>query len=110
FPARKGERLSFEVMAQRLGSSLDPLVRLLDATGRELFFCEDTPGAGVDCRFSYRFPSNGHYVIELRVTRYDGGRAYRYRLRIGDFPLDPAPLPFLVKPEFQKAISLLPQV
>jgi len=109
FPARKGERLSFEVVAQRLGSSLDPLVRLLDATGRELVFCEDTPGAGVDCRFSFKFPSSGQYVIELRDTRYDGGRGYRYRMRIGDFPLEPAPLPFLVKPEFQRADSMRPQ-
>jgi len=110
FPARKGERISFEVMAQRLGSSLDPLARLLDASGHELIFCEDTPGAGVDCRFSFRFPSSGQYVLELRDTGYDGGSAYRYRLRIGDFPLEPAPLPFVTKSQFQKMVSVLPQV
>ena len=47
FTARKGERLTFEVVAQRFGSVLDPLVRLLEPGGRELVFCEDTPGAGI---------------------------------------------------------------
>jgi hypothetical protein len=110
FAARKGQRLSFEVVAQRLGSALDPLVRLLDSGGRELVFCEDTPGAGVDGRFNYKFASSGQYRIELRDTRYDGGRLYRYRLRIGDFALEAAPLPFHVKPELQSAVSSLPQI
>ena len=110
FAARKGQRLSFEVVAQRLGSALDPLVRLLDAGGHELVFCEDTPGAGVDCRFSHRFASSGQYLLELRDTRYDGGSQYRYRLRAGEFSLEPAPLPFHVKPEFGPPASLLPQI
>jgi len=110
FSARKGERLSFEVVAQRLGSPLDPMVRLLDSSGRELVFCEDTPGAGVDCRFSYKFGRGGQYLLELRDTRYEGGRQHRYRLRLGDFPLETAPLAFLSKPEVSKPISRLPQI
>ncbi len=110
FTARRGERLSFEVVAQRLGSTLDPLVRLLDEQGRELVFCEDTPGAGVDCRFSYKFLRKGSYFLELRDTRYEGGSNYRYRLRFGDFPLATEPLPFHVKSEFAPPLSLLPQI
>ena len=110
FSARKSQSLSFEVVAQRLGSALDPLVRLLDPKGRELVFCEDTPGAGADCRFIYKFQSSGEYVLELRDTRYEGGQQHRYRLRAGDWALEPAPLPFHVKSEFAKPISLLPQI
>src|SRR5205823_11143911 len=102
FTARKGQRLTFEVVAQRLGSALDPLIRLLDVKGRELVFCEDTPGAGVDCRFEYRFAKAGEYRLELRDSRYDGGSQYRYRLRVGDFPLERTPLPFLVRAEFSE--------
>ena len=110
FAARKGQRLSFEVVAQRLGSIMDPLARLLDSAGRELLFCEDTPGAGVDCRFTYKFGSSGQFLLELRDTRYDGGRQYRYRLRAGDFPLESAPLPFHMKPEFKTPVSSPPEI
>ena len=108
--ARKGQSLSFEVVAQRIGSALDPLARLFDASGRELVFCEDTPGAGVDCRFTHRFERTGEYLFELRDTRYEGGRQYRYRLRVGDFPAEPIPLPFHAKPEFDQPVSLLPEI
>jgi hypothetical protein len=84
---KKGERVSVEVVAQRLGSKLDPIVRLLDVAGRELAYCDDTPGLGSDCRFGYTFPADGDCLIELRDANYEGGSDYRYRLRVGDFPL-----------------------
>jgi hypothetical protein len=84
---KKGERVSIEIVAQRLGSKLDPIVRLLDPAGRELAYCDDTPGLGSDCRLGYTFPADGECLIELRDANYDGGADYRYRLRVGDFPL-----------------------
>jgi hypothetical protein len=110
FTARKGERLSFDVVAARLGLALDPLARLFDSSGRELVFCEDTPGAGVDCRFSYAFARSGEYVIELRDTRYEGGRQHRYRLRAGAFQWSAGPLPFRARPDVDKSGSSLPNL
>ena len=93
FSARAGQRVSVDVVAQRVGSAFDPWVRLLDARGRELAFSEDSPGAGADARLTQIIPADGDYVVQLRDSRHQGGEAYRYRLRMGDFPL--APLPFL---------------
>lgn len=93
FPARKGQRLAFEVVAARLGTRLDPALRLLDSTGRELAWHDDTPGAGSDCRFAHTFASDGEYVVELRDAGYEGGPQHRYRLRVGDFPIATAPFP-----------------
>lgn len=93
FSARKGQRLSVEAVAQRLGSLLDPRVRLLDAEGRELLVVDDSPGCGADNAFTYAIPSNGDYVVEIRDTKYEGGPGYYYRLRLGEFSL--TPLPFL---------------
>src|SRR4051794_40777822 len=84
---KRAERVSVEVVAQRLGSKLDPIVRLLDPAGRELAYHDDTPGLGSDCRFGYTFPADGECLIELRDANYEGGADYRYRLRVGDFPL-----------------------
>jgi WD40 repeat protein len=36
FPARRGERLVVEVLAQRAGSPVDPVIEVLDAAGRPL--------------------------------------------------------------------------
>jgi hypothetical protein len=94
---KKGERMSVEVVAQRLGSRMDPMVRLLDPDGRELVYCDDTPGIGSDCRFSWRFATDGTYLLELRDANYEGGPQYFYRLRLGDFPLVTAPFPLAGK-------------
>lgn len=83
FQAEEGQRLSFEVLARRIGNSLDPMIRLLDASGRELAFNDDAPGQSGDSQICHTFASAGEYLLELRDVRYQGGG---YRLRIGDFP------------------------
>ncbi len=85
FRAAKGERVAFEVVAQRLGSTLDSVLRLLDERGRELHYCEDDPGLGADSRFSHTFTASGEYVLELHDAGFQGGG--KYHLRIGNFPL-----------------------
>ncbi len=95
---KKGQRLSVEAVAQRLGSRLDPVLRLLDAaTGRELAYNDDAPGAGSDARFSLTLPADADYIIELHDTSYDGGPDYRYHLRVGDFPIAVAAFPVAAK-------------
>jgi hypothetical protein len=93
FKAKKGQRVSVEVVANRLGSPLDPVVRLLDAAGKELRYCDDDPATGSDSRVRFISPATGRYVIELRDVGYQGGPKYRYHLRVGDFPLATAPFP-----------------
>ncbi|HUY89237.1 MAG TPA: PPC domain-containing protein [Pirellulales bacterium] len=88
-----GQRISVEVMARRLGSALDSVVRLLDGGGRELAYSDDEPGIGSDSRFAFQFAAAGDYFLEIRDIRYQGGANHRYRLRIGDFPLVSAAFP-----------------
>jgi len=85
FNGKGGQAISIEVLGARLGSDFDPVLRLLDAGGRQLALVDDDPALGADCRLRYTLPADGVYVIELRDNRYkDDGR---YRLRIGNFPL-----------------------
>ncbi|HEY4313496.1 MAG TPA: PPC domain-containing protein [Pirellulales bacterium] len=88
-----GQRITVEVVARRLGYPLDPVIRLLDATGKELAYSDDAPGIGADCRFAYTLPTVGTYYLELRDIRYQGGGTHRYRLRMGNFPLATAVFP-----------------
>jgi hypothetical protein len=87
FRAKAGQRIAFEVVAQRAGSRMDPLVRLLDTRGgRELAYVDDTPGLGADVRFAHTFAADGDYLLEVRDADYEGSPEHRYRLRVGDFP------------------------
>jgi hypothetical protein len=92
FPARKGQTLAIEAVAQRLGSEADTVLRVLSDKGDELLFADDA-AAGRDSRCTFKIPKTGDYLLELRDMNYAGGNAYRYRLRIGDFPLVTAVYP-----------------
>src|SRR5262249_26891362 len=84
-----GQKLTFEVLARRIGSPLDPIVVLHDAkTKRELvdLYADDTPGLQGDCRLTHTFKEAGEVLVEVRDTTFRGGPDFFYRLRIGDFP------------------------
>ncbi len=97
FEATAGQRVSFEVLARRLGSPLDPALFLYDADGRELAYSDDAEGLSGDAQLEYRFDAAGTYVVEVRDIRYAGGAQHIYRLRIGDFPCLNVPLPMGVR-------------
>src|SRR5262245_23529213 len=84
FKLKKGRRIAIEVVAARLGSAMDPVLRLLDSTGRELAYNEDFPGFGADARIDFTAAKSGTCVVELRDTRYQGGPRFFYRLRLTD--------------------------
>jgi hypothetical protein len=87
FHAAAGARITVEAIARRLGFALDPVVRLLDADGNELVYADDDPSLGPDCRFAFVASADADYVLEIRDVRFQGGDAFRYRLRVGNFPL-----------------------
>jgi hypothetical protein len=95
FHARKGQRLSIDVIARRFGSPLDPFVRLLGPDGRELGMSDDAPAFQGDSSFSSTLRQTGEHFLEIRDTQYRGGRRFRYRLRIGTQPFIGSPLLFL---------------
>jgi len=78
---------SIEVLAHRLGSQMDPVVKVLNASGTELFFCDDEGGTSRDSRFQFTCPGDGDYFLAVHDVGYGGGNAFDYRLRIGGFPL-----------------------
>lgn len=87
FPAEAGQKISVEVLAQRIGSKLDSTIRLLDANGLEVAINDDESGMGADSRLRYCVAEAGNYYIEIRDMRYQGSDLHYYRLRVGDFPL-----------------------
>lgn len=102
---KAGQKISVEVVAQRLGSALDPVLKLTDAAGKEVAFSDDEPGLGSDARFRFACPADGDYWLELGDVRNQGGGGHYYRLRIGDFPLVSTPYPLGMQAGTTAAIS-----
>lgn len=97
---KPGQRLTFDVIGRRLGSLLDPVIKLYDAkTLRELpgHYSDDEPGLQSDARLTQTFPSGGDVIVEIRDTRHLGGADYYYRLRIADAPAAMTAFPLAVK-------------
>lgn len=85
--AKSGARFSIEVIAHRIGSQMDPVVRLLNGSGDEIAFCDDDGGVWKDARFEFSAPADGDYTIAVHDVGYGGGNAYDYRLRVTTEPL-----------------------
>ncbi|TVQ00603.1 MAG: DUF1549 domain-containing protein [Planctomycetaceae bacterium] len=84
FEAEAGQRVAIEILTQPLESTMDPVIRLLDAQGETIVLADDDE-IGPDCRFAHTFAEPGQYQIEVRDNRYAAGGPYR--LRVGDFPI-----------------------
>ncbi|MDG1895599.1 MAG: PPC domain-containing protein [Fuerstiella sp.] len=95
-PGSRGEWVSVEAVATRLGTRLDPVIRILDAAGQELIFLDDSPGLSGDCRVRFQRPESGTFVVSIEDASQGGNSAYQYRLRIGDFPLVSGTVPAVV--------------
>jgi hypothetical protein len=81
----QGQRLAIDVLASRLGSAADPVLRLLDDKGQELLAIDDDASLAADCRLAFTASAAGTYLLEVRDSKYQSG--VRYRLRVGDLPL-----------------------
>ena len=84
--AEKGQRLSVEIEAVRLGAMFDPFIAVLNKDRFELGVSDDTPQFKQDGFISIKIPADGEYYVMVRETSYGGSDICRYRLHIGDFP------------------------
>jgi len=92
FAAQAGQVLAIETQARRLGSPVDTMLYLLNASGQELARNDETvdpdPGLALlthhaDSRVIYSFPAAGDYVVRIKNLQPGGGPDYGYRLLIG---------------------------
>lgn len=80
-----GQRISIEVEARRAGSAIDPVLRITDASGKQLAMSNDAPTAGLDARLAFSCPRDGDYFVTVHDARYSEQKADFYHLKIGDF-------------------------
>ena len=86
FAGRRGDRIVVDAVCARLGSGVDPMIRLTTADRRLVASADDTPGLFTDGYLTATLPEDGEYVLEFCDSRFAGtGRAV-YRLLIGSIP------------------------
>lgn len=91
---KKGERLSVEAEAMRLGRAMfDSSLAILDEKKFELKVSDDTALLRTDPCGAVIIPEDGEYRIAIREAAYEGSEQSRYRLHIGTFPRSLAVFP-----------------
>jgi hypothetical protein len=85
--AKKGERLSIEIEAMRLGrGAFDPYIALMDLQGNVVVASDDSILALQDGYISLVPEKDASYLVQVRETSYGGSSEYHYRLHVGNFP------------------------
>jgi hypothetical protein len=95
FVGHGGDEVVAEVLARRLGSPLDSLLRVTDASGHVLGWNDDfmlkegqlRPDTGLlthnaDSYLIVELPEDGTYYVHVADAEGHGGDAYAYRLRL----------------------------
>lgn len=86
-PLIKGQRLSVEAEAMRLGRILfDAHLSIIGPNGSELASRDDAPLFKTDPYLSLIAPEDGDYRIVIREAAYEGTEQSAYRLHIGTYP------------------------
>ncbi|QJW93576.1 PPC domain-containing protein [Frigoriglobus tundricola] len=105
---KKGQRLSVEIEAMRLGVTFfDPYVAILDSKRFELATGDDSPLTGQDGGCSVVIPADGKYIVQVRESAYGGNGACQYRLHVGNFPRPTAVVPAGGRPNEELEVTFL---
>ncbi len=93
-PLKKGERLSVEIEAIRLGRALlDSYIAIQDTSSNILAWVDDTALLMQDGALTFIPPKDGIYILQVRETSYGGAGDTPYRLHVGTFPRPTAVYP-----------------
>ena len=79
--AAKGDRLRLRLRASEFNSALDPVLRVEDATGKQLARDDDS-GERQDAKLDWTAPADGTYHLAVSDLIRSGGSAHFYRLEI----------------------------
>jgi len=83
FPGKKGQALRLGVESASLGFAVDPVVRIVDAAGKQISEADDAKGlAQRDPMINFNPPADGDYIVCVRDLTGRGGFRFVYRLTI----------------------------
>ena len=82
FAGKKGDAWQFDLRASRLGSELDGVLTLLDATGNTVATADDLANGQTDCILNATLPADGTFTLKVKDGLSSrGGPEFAYRVR-----------------------------
>lgn len=106
FTGKKGEVVAIDVEAQRLGSALKAVVRLLDPRGTQVTYSPPLRTLGGDARLNATLPADGMYTIELHDQLYRPANPSHFRMKVGALQFADYVLPLAVTKGTKASLSL----
>ena len=86
FEVKAGDKLTFEVVARRAQSGLDPYLRILNDKGAPISEADDMTFDRVISADSFlenwTAPADGRYLVEIRDLHLRGGAQYTYAVQV----------------------------
>jgi hypothetical protein len=84
FKAKKGDVVVCDVLAERIGSPLDPVIEVRDAKGRRVQLQEVR--VGKDPVVAFKATVDGDYTLNIANVSFHGGPEYVYRMTLSTKP------------------------
>lgn len=81
FSAKKDERFVFRIESAKLHFSLDAVLKIEDATGKQLAQNDDI-GYDADPELAWTAPTDGKFIVAIADVTHKGGPEFVYRLEI----------------------------
>jgi hypothetical protein len=102
---KAGQQIAFLNGAMLIGSSLQPVVTILDTDLNVLRESGSTGGAG-QLMFAHQFKKAGVYYIRIADYQRSGRASHTYRIVAGEFPLVTGAFPLGLRKDSTAAIAL----
>ncbi|MBL8829468.1 MAG: hypothetical protein JNM18_20985, partial [Planctomycetaceae bacterium] len=85
FAGRKGDAITIDVMARRLGAKLRPVVHLYDSQRRQIAWSLPSTALAGDCRVNVTLPADDTYTAAIHDLTYAAAAPGHFRVAIGTF-------------------------
>ena len=105
FDAKSGQKLLFDIAADRIGSKANILLTLFDAQGRVLADNNDF-GGDRDPLFGFTVPADGRYTVEVRDLMLAGSSEHFYRLSLGELSVATGVFPLSVPANRESSVEV----
>lgn len=104
FDLKAGQRVLLDCFAERIDSSIDLTVEIIDPTGKVIVHSRDVVGR--DPIADITAPADGTYAISVRDMLYRGGADYFYQLHLHTSPRVDFALPTVVNGRDKAMVTL----
>ncbi len=82
FAAKKNEKVRVRVAAKAIGFPTDPVIAILDETGKSLAEADDAGRDDRDPQLDFTPPADGKYVVQIHDLANRGGERLAYRMTV----------------------------